>query len=877
MIGSPPSTLLALACLSVVGCRGPVEAPLRAPLRGPDEVRVRATDGAGAPGAPDALAETPVAGAPEPLEVRLWRAGRPIPPGLAATRASEVEAARARAGIELRRTLTPEERARLAAWLEDPATPRELWAAAARCVVVLEAYDLAARVARALAPEADLARGAAARTSLHALYGRWFRNPEEVAPFLAAVEGGPGTRLLVGALLEEEARSRERLLAELELRPAGAAAWLADPDPAVRSGAARVLARSLAGGGGEAAPLAALVAHLEGEPDARAFHEALLACTAPLERMEVDHAVSLRLRALLVDLARAGGEPRALTLAQVLARLPWRTSGARDLGHVLTAVDALGALARALTAAERARGTREPDALVAVLASTRQLCGVARAGGLRAELRGGTAREGLLALLLDEAQDDAVRAAAAAALGLQAEPADALELARVLSDPGSPAAVRLALLGALGEILPELGPQAGRAELAQALASQIAAADADLRRRALALLAEPGLEPVARALEGELLAARLAAETNREALLALLALIGRYGPPSVLAPALAAPSLEGLCCDPGLLETLVPALAAVARRGTSGLVALAERLASVRCEATRLQCLRHALALAAELSEAQVHDLSPAQHAAISSWVWLALRAGVGPRELPGVGGAFARRVVEVHLPHAAGAGAIPGGLGAFESTHLAAVLRAELCLSATGEKAPARPAVESAFEESFARAPDTAARWLVLRDRARFRAAAGEGVKALADYRRLVEAGPEAEALLAIPDLRAAFALLGRLDVTVGEGKGSSASEACALLTRIVLRPEWQAEPAAVRLKDLQDWVRASLAEGRPESLRRIEEALADLPQIPGETRSERVPPPLWLGLSRESDSLRTLLDLRAQVRARLGEASRG
>lgn len=874
MIGSPPSLLLALVWLGGAGCRGPLEAPLWAT----DEARPTAADAPGAPAQPaEPSAATPEPAAVEPLEVRLWRAGRSIPPGLAATRAAEVEAARARAGIELRRTLTPAERARLAAWLEDPATPRELWSAAARCVVVLEAYDLAPRVARALAPEADLVRGAAARTSLHALYGRWFRTPEEVAPFLATVEGGPGTRLLVGALLEEEARSRERLLAELELRPAGAAAWLGDPDPAVRSGAARVLARSLAGGGGEAAPLAALVAHLEGEPDARAFHEALLACAAPLERMEVDHPVSLRLRALLVDLARAGGEPRALTLAQVLARLPWRTGGARDLGHVLTAVDALGALARALTAAERLRGTREPDALVAVLASTRQLCGVARAGGLRGELRGGSAREALLALLLDERQESAVRAAAAAALGLQAEPGDALELARVLSDPSSPAAVRHALLGALGELLPELGPQAGRAELAGALASQIGAADADLRRRALALLAEPGLEPVARALEGELLAARLALETNREALLALLALIGRYGPPSVLAPALAAPSLEGLCCDPGLLETLVPALAAVARRGEAGLVALAERLAAVRCEATRLQCLRHALALAAELSDAEAHDLSAEQHAALSTWVWLALRAGVGPRELPGAGGAFLRRVVEVHLPRGAAAEPGPRQLGVFESTHLAAVLRAELCLTAAGGQAPARPAVEGAFEESFARAPDALTRWLVLRDRARFRAAAGEGVKALADYRRLVEAGPEAEALLALPDLRAAFALLGRLDVTVGEARGASASEACALLTRIVLRPEWQAEPAAVRLKDLQDWVRAGLAEGRPESLRRIEEALADLPQTPGETRSERVPPPLWLGLTRESDSLRTLLDLRAQVRARLGEASRG
>lgn len=815
----------------------------------------------------------------ESLELRVWRAGRTIPAGLSATRAAELEAARAQAAGQLGRTLVPGDLERLAGWLEGETTPLERWGAAARCVVVLEAFELAPLVARALEPGAPAGRAAFSRSALHALFGRWFQGSAEVAPFLEAVGPGAGTRLLVEAMLVEEARSRARLFTELDLRPASAAAWLSDPDPEVRSGAARILARSLARDEAEPGALMGLIAHLEVEEDSRAFHEALLACVVPLERMDIDHPTSLRLRALLVDLARGGGVAKALSLAQVLAHVSWRAEGARDLGHVLTAIDALGSMSRSLAVADRQRGVNDPDLLVAVLASLRQLCTVAHVAGLGGDLRTGATSEGLLELLLDERRETSIRAAAAAALGLQARAEDAPSLAAVLSNPESPADVKYALLGALGEILSEFGadPRQG-ARLAQAVATQAGAADVDLRRRALALLAEERLEPLVRGLDPAFLVERLTAETNREALLGVLGLIRRFGRPEQLPLLLESLSRTDLLGDPGVLEALVPALVGLARLSEHGLADLAERLSTAGTEVTRLTCLRHALALMAEVSEAQAFALTPEQNRLVCAWVWSALRAGVGPRELSASGSAFLRRVLEVHLPRSSSAAnaVLPNPLGPFEALHLVAVLRADLCLASASGGAYSKPSVEAAFQEALDLSPSSEERWPVLRDRARFRAAANEGVKALADYRRLVEAGPAAD-LLSIPDLRMAFALLDRLDMTVGDGRTATAGESCALLTRIVQRPEWQGEPSAVRLKDLQDWVGAALSEAQPDCLLRIEGALAGLPQTQGIVSSGAEPTPVWLGLTREAEWLRLLWDLRNRVRAKLDETTRG
>jgi len=815
--------------------------------------------------------------AEESLEARLWRAGREIPPGLSAARVAELESDRAGAVAGLARGWKRSDETRLAALLENPETPDELWCAAAQASAALERYDLAAHFAAALEPSASARRMVAARTALHVLYGRWFQRPSELGPYLGNVAAGPGTRLLLEGGRQEEERSRARLLAELTHRPTNAAAWLADLDPEVRSGAARALAQVFTHEGeDQSGILEVLIAHLEGEHEAQAFHEGIQACIAPLERAGPDQRSSGRLRALLVDIARSNADPRTLSSAQALARLPWRKSGTRDLGHVLTGIEALGAMLRGLAAADRGRGVNDADTLVGVLSALRELCEQAAAAGLSDDLRSGSARTSLFEILGEPRQDEAVRASAAAALGPLARTSDGARLARVLDDPAVGAQVKHALLGALGAILPELTPgEPGAEALLAAVAEQTGAVDSDLRRRALALCADPRLEALVRALDPSFLIERLEHEDGREATLELLRLIQRFGRPDMLAPLLCLERFDRLCGDSATLE----GLAAVLQRlvGDSGRAAMdaASRLVAVDAAETSLARLRHALALVSALDEAAAHALDAGQHGTIDGWVWQVVRAGVAPRDLAPIGLDFEQRLLDVHLPcgeeRVAGTGA---GLADFEHAHLTALLRADLFLGVAGaRRRGTKPQVEAAFESAQVHASTPEMRWLVLRDRARFRAAADECVKAMSDYRRLFEAGERADFLLGIPDLRAAVELLERLDEAGGQGRSATAGEACAILRRIIARSAWRAEPAAVRMQDLRDWVRTALESGDAASLRRVDAALADLPLTQLETETEHEPAPIWFGLTREAGWFQELLDLRARSRLGLRE----
>jgi hypothetical protein len=788
---------------------------------------------------------------------------------------AELEAERRVAAADLARDFGPRELEHIAGLLQDEETSPSLWSATANCVAAAGVYELAPLLARALDPSTPGRRRTPARSALHELFGRWFRSSQEVAPYLTAIEAGAGTRLLVAALLAEEERKRAYLFSALEARPGTATSWLEDPDPRIRSGVAGILARRLAVEGPEAGALVTLIAHLEGEEDPRAFHETLGACLEVLERLEVDSPESLRLRALLIDLAGQGDDPRAPSVALALARLPWRTQGARDLGHVLTAVDSLGALARSMVAAESGADQDDPDGLVLALTSARQVCLTAKAAGLGADLRDGPARDGLLGLLLDPSFSRAVRAAAAAALGLQATPQEIPPLVGVLSDPGAEPSVRHALLGALEELVLELDPGSETVQqVNRAVASLVASTDVDLRRRALEWLARDEAAPHRRALDPAFLIERLEVETNREASLVLLGLIGRNGTPETLTRLLTAATFESLCSDSALLDGLVQTLLALLRQDDRLCFEVAARLAAVRSDVTHVQCLRHSLALAAALSESQAYALTPAQHLDIAAWVWLALEAGEAPRQLGG-GAPFVARVLELHLPQSDAAAG--GVLSAFERAHLDARLRADLCLFSGGQARAGKQEVEAAYQASFERASGAEERWLVLRDRARFRAATSEGVKALADYRRLVEGGAPAEALLSLADLRSACDVLERLDVSAGEGRIVTASESWAFHTRILARPEWRAEPPAVRLKDLELWVEAGLAAGRPDCVERLDEAFSNLPQAHGSDEPRGGTPPPWLGLTREAEWLRTLWGLRERIRASLRALPRG
>jgi hypothetical protein len=322
-----------------------------------------------------------------------------------------------------------------------------------------------------------------------------------------------------------------------------------------------------------------------------------------------------------------------------------------------------------------------------------------------------------------------------------------------------------------------------------------------------------------------------------------------------------------LCAEPATLEALAPLLLGLCAGAGQPTLRAAERLAEAGSLETQLAGLRHALALVAALDDSAAFALAPEEHGAVLAWVWRAVGAGLAPRELAPAGLAFEQRLLDVHLARTDGA-----SLGAGERAHLAALLRADLFLAggpAGGAARGSKQDVEAAFEAAHELAPATERRLLVLRDRARFRAAANECVKAMSDYRRLLEA-PVGEGLLGIPDLRSAVELLGRMDEGA-KGRSATAAEASELLRRIVARRGWRSEPAAVRMQDLRDWTRTALEGGESDGLRPLAEALADLPLTQAESQLEREPAPLWLGLTREAAWFQELLDLRTRVRLAL------
>ncbi len=843
--------------------------------------------GAAAPGEADASARAGRRLPPGGFEVLVWRAGRAIPPGLTAGREAELERERADARAELRPELDRGRgRDRLRRLLEDGGAPDETWCCAARAAGACEQYELAAALVAGL-EGAFGARVQAACEGLHALYGRWFTEPSEVTPYLEQVRGGAGTRLLLETSAWEEARSRERLLAGLADRPSAASAWLADPDPSIRAGAARLSGELFSRESTDAnAVLGLLIVHLEREAEPHAFHEALQALLPALERVDPEHASLCRLREVLAGIADQPGDPRTLPAAGALARLPWRKDGARDAPHVLSGVELLGAMLGGLADADRGRGANDPDSMVAVFGALRGLCDQASAGGLTAELRTSRARESVFEVLRDTEQDDAARASAAAALGALALPSDALVLASVLGDPSASAAVKHSLLGSLRSILTEFRPGDPAAqELLDAVAALSCAEDADLRRRALSLLAEPRLESLVRQLDPSFLAERLAAETSPEIASQLLRLIERFGRAELLGTLLSMERFDVLAADPARLEELALALRALTEGAPRAAMAAATRLSSVRSPTSGLSCLRAALALVAPLDETASFELYPSEQRTICAWVWEIYLAGVPLRDAVPQGLAFERRLLDVHLPRsekASSADREGQGFGPFERAHLVALVRADLVLAGIGRAT--RPQVESAFEAAYELAPGGGFQHLVLRDRARFRAAAGECVKALADYRRLLEVA-ENDELLGIPDLRTAVDLLARVGgngaapggASAGGGAGvlasASSAEACDLLERIVRRRSWRAEPASVRMEDLRNLVQAALDSRDHGRLQLLETALADLPLTQLELGNEVDPPPVWYGLLRDPAWFQELLDLRARVRIELRE----
>ena len=260
-------------------------------------------------------------------------AGRGTPPGLSAARSAERERLRA-AGLAVIATGLSGasgangERSRwlscLHSCLEGGRDEPQLWLAAAGAVGELEVEDMAGFVARGLSHPAATPLGLGARRALHGLYHRWFSGPDDYAAFRAALDRPVGGTLYREPLIASEARAFERLERILDLRPAQATAWIADPNPAVRAAALAALARGVGRGEVPAqTALAILTQRSAVEGDPAAFHAAVDTLQKLLTGAAPEAAPIVTLRGHLDSVLRSGDTARFGTVAVVLSRLPW--------------------------------------------------------------------------------------------------------------------------------------------------------------------------------------------------------------------------------------------------------------------------------------------------------------------------------------------------------------------------------------------------------------------------------------------------------------------------------------------------------------------------------------------------------------------------
>ena len=130
----------------------------------------------------------------------------------------------------------------------------------------------------------------------------------------------------------------------------------------------------------------------------------------------------------------------------------------------------------------------------------------------------------------------------------------------------------------------------------------------------------------------------------------------------------------------------------------------------------------------------------------------------------------------------------------------------------------------------------------------ASFRAGRGDRLRALEDYRALVDTGA-----LAHSDLRQAVAMIAAVAGADPAAQTSAAPERCDLLDSLVGRPSWRSEPAAVRMEDLRQLAASTHVcppAERPARLQALVARFADLPAERPENGTPPENPPLWYGL---------------------------
>ncbi len=816
----------------------------------------------------------------------LWRAGRATLPGLSAAQVARRRGETDQAVGQLRGLLEGERGGRWRRWIAGllDADDGAGWLPAARAVGRLELRELAAPLAPALAAGTPPERRLAARSALHLLFGTWLDSPEAAAPFLASATAA-GTPLYARRLLDLEARSNERLFALVELEPARAVELLAADDPLVRVRAAERLGRALARGEAKdalepRAALARLLEALEAEADPRPFHALLEAILLPQGGLASDAELE-RLFALFEARAAAGWDERSLSVAQALSRLVYAGSARGEQAWLTGAFSLCERLLDEALEADRRRGFEDPDAAAAAIGALASLAARARDALASEALDGTGARRTLLAVLRDPGRAAATRQAAGAALGPFLRADDVALLDEEATRDDLPAGLVHVLLGTLRDLLAQVagGAQAAPARAAALTALEHAAirlgsSDPDLRRSALALLADERLAPLVGGLDPAYLLRRLESEEQPDLRRGLIALVGRFGSEAMLDPLLALASFDRLAAAEGASSTeLDAALEALAGGRAERVLAVARRLAANE-QAAETSRLRRALALVARLAPDAARALPRTDEDAVLGWAWRLHELGVPLRGAVGGGGVL-REVLERPAPAELAAGA---SLAEARRTHLLAVLRAET------RPAEARPAEAQAILDGFAsaraqfeQAGATAAAQRARRDRARLLLDLGREREALAEYRALLRDAP---AVLEVGDFE-------RLASLMGDAEGGAVERArvvADVLFCLVERDTWLQGGPAARLKDLGALCKAVLQAEDPQRLERFV-ALVDLPvraasSAPADTggatpTDDLSLPPALRGFAQEPGALDTLGTLRAGVLDALARAN--
>ena len=571
---------------------------------------------------------------PEDLTLAvILRAGRPIPPGLAAARRAQriARAQEALAWLVRERESGPG-RAHVDQCLAfalssggagAPSIP-ELEIAASFVVADLELIGQAPAVARLLDDGASAEVRTGARTALFRLYARSF---ETLASFEARwpqLEGRAPRSTGRDELRAALEAGNGRALALLELAPErfdkAPLDWV---DPEMSAKAARTLGRAVAGGALDPEDARRLLVDGLGEvADPGELHARLGVLIDLVQGADPESLAARSARDTVLSVADASlwaGPDFVWVSLGALRRLQY-PQGKEGEAERLAALETAIRIFRGALEARRSRPL-DPDALQGAVLAIRDVArGVAdardRQKGVRLLMRD------LRALVADQGLPLGVRRAAASSMTLSSAARDALQLVNLMQSPEAREALGYELLGALKAVAGSLSPGSEAAEtVLDRLFEFVAEPDFDRRQLSLELLLSDEFAPLlaheVRETSARWTVLRLQAEPSEELRLRLLSLLARIGTFETLELLLRRAGLveEVIAPDPRLARALCEAALAIHDPSDPApLLRLARRVAGPlgtpsALDPTRVARLRAGIELVLGLDAARVSGL----------------------------------------------------------------------------------------------------------------------------------------------------------------------------------------------------------------------------------------------------------------------------